>query len=81
MTVQEYLTVAEALSMVLNGVAPLPSTEVSLDDALGRILAGSIVAKDSLPPFANSSMDGYAVRSADVEGAGMDSPNSLLLQP
>lgn len=77
MTVQEYLTVAEALSMVLNGVAPLPSTEVSLDDALGRILAGSIVAKDSLPPFANSSMDGYAVRSADVEGAGMDSPISL----
>lgn len=77
MTVREYLTVTEALSLVLGGVAVLPAEKVSLDDALGRVLAGTVTAQDSLPPFANSSMDGYAVRSADVQGAGESHPVSL----
>lgn len=77
MTVQEYLTVSEALGMVLDGMTVLPAEEVPLADAFGRVLAESIVAQDSLPPFANSSMDGYAVRSADVEKAAADSPVSL----
>ena len=63
--------------MVLDGVKTLPAETISLDDALGRILAEPIKAHDSLPPFANSSMDGYAVRSVDVEGAGINSPVSL----
>lgn len=77
MTVREYLTVTEALSLVLGGVAVLPAEKVSLDNALGRVLAGTVTAQDSLPPFANSSMDGYAVRSADVQGAGESHPVSL----
>jgi molybdopterin molybdotransferase len=77
MATQEYLTVSEALAMVLAGVDTLPSQVVPLDDALGRVLAGPIIAQDSLPPFANSSMDGYAVRSADVQGAAVDSPVAL----
>lgn len=73
----EYLSVEEALEKVLSTVSVLPAATVSLPDALDRILAEDIVAGDSLPPFANSSMDGYAVRAADVAGASEDKPITL----
>jgi len=72
MTRPELLTVAEALAIVLDSVAPLGSETVALLDSLGRVLAEPVVAADSLPPFANSSMDGYALRAADLAGAGPD---------
>ncbi len=78
MTIQEYLTVSEALSLVLKGVSALPTEKVPLLDALGRVLVESVEASDSLPPFANSSMDGYAVRSADTAGATAENP--VILQ-
>lgn len=68
----ELLTVAEALAIVLDSVAALDGETVPLLDALGRVLAAPIVAADSLPPFPNSSMDGYAVRAGDLTGAGPD---------
>jgi molybdopterin molybdotransferase len=74
---QEMLTVAEALAAVLAGVAPLPAEETPLLQALGRVLARPIVAGDSLPPFANSAMDGYALRAADVQAASPDRPVAL----
>ena len=69
----ELLTVAEALALILDSVAPLASETVPLLDALSRVLAQPVVAADNLPPFANSSMDGYAVRVADVAHAGPES--------
>ncbi len=63
--------------MVLEGMGVLPAEEVSLEDALGRVLARPVTAADSLPPFANSSMDGYAVRSADISGATREDPVAL----
>ena len=77
MTGLEYLTVAEALEIILDGVAVLAAETVPLPEALGRILAQPIVAQDSLPPFANSSMDGYALQAADTVGATTDQPISL----
>lgn len=77
MAEKEYLTVDEALQLVLDGVELLSSETVSLLDALDRVLAQSVVAHDSLPPFANSSMDGYAVRAADLQGAGREKPITL----
>jgi molybdopterin molybdotransferase len=74
---EEYITVAEALEAVLRSVSPLPSESVPLTNALGRILAEPVVARDSLPPFANSSMDGYAVRAGDVAQAGQEQPVTL----
>ena len=68
----EYLTVADALKLVLNGVAILPGESVPLLDSLGRVLAEPVRALDSLPPFANSSMDGYALRAVDVENASAE---------
>lgn len=73
----EYLTVATALEKVLAVFSPLPSEKVGLADALGRILAQSVTAKDSLPPFDNSAMDGYAFRAADVQEASDEKPTHL----
>ena len=77
MSQAEYLTVADALAMVLSAVAQLPAESVPLRAALGRVLAEPAVAQDSLPPFANSAMDGFAVRAADVAGASSAAPAAL----
>ncbi len=73
----EYLTVKEALTAVLHSVSPLPAETVGLTEALGRILAEPVIARDSLPPFANSAMDGYAVRADDVTQASQSLAVSL----
>lgn len=74
---KEYLTVADALTLVLSGVHVLESENVPLLDALGKVIAQPIQARDSLPPFANSSMDGYALRAADLLGVSQDQPAQL----
>ena len=64
------LTVEEALGRILARITPLEYVETRLLDALGSVLASSIVADRDVPPFRNSAMDGYAVRGADVQKAG-----------
>ena len=73
----EYLTVQEALTAVLAGVSVLPAERVPLLAALGRVLAEAVVAQDNLPPFANSSMDGYAMQAADLVAASQNNPVRL----
>jgi molybdopterin molybdotransferase len=60
------MPVAEALRSVLAGAEPLPVENVALDDAPGRVLAEDLAALRTQPPATVSSMDGYAVRAADV---------------
>ncbi len=60
------ISVAEALSFVIAGVEPVPAEQVSLPDALGRVLAEDVASRLTLPPADVSAMDGYAVRAADV---------------
>ncbi|MFL5559187.1 MAG: gephyrin-like molybdotransferase Glp [Gemmatimonadaceae bacterium] len=60
------LTVVEASERILAEVRPLDSEIVSLRKALGRVCAEDIAAAVTMPPWSNSSMDGYAVRSADI---------------
>lgn len=79
MSISEDLTVAEALKAVLAGVAVLPAETVPILEALGRVLAEPVVATDSLPPFANSSMDGYAVRADDIVTACTQTPVTLAV--
>lgn len=55
------LTVDEARKRILQGIRPLNAVDVSLAKALGRILAGDVVASFDVPPFANAAMDGYAL--------------------
>ena len=64
----DLLTVADALARVLRRVEPLPGERVLLTRAAGRILAEAVVSPVDLPPFRSSSMDGYALRAADVPG-------------
>ena len=70
------LSVEDALGRILRFVTPGPTEVVSLDDALGRVLAEAVTATTSLPPWDNSAMDGYAVRSADTRLAGEAAPES-----
>jgi molybdopterin molybdotransferase len=62
------LTVEEARSRMLAGVAALGAEAVELGEALGRALAADVVASRDQPPFAASAMDGWAVRAADGPG-------------
>ena len=58
-------------------LAPLAPTSLELAAAEGCVLAEDVTAAVSLPPFDNSSMDGYAVHAADVAGAALDAPATL----
>jgi molybdopterin molybdotransferase len=60
------ISVAEALQNVTSGVDRLTDEQVSLVDALGRVLAEDIGSRVTHPPVAVSAMDGYAVRAVDV---------------
>jgi len=62
----------EAQREVLGAMAPLREAEVPLADALGLCLTEDVVAPHPVPPFANSSVDGFAVRAADTGGAPVD---------
>lgn len=65
------LTVDAARLRAIAAACPVPDSEViDLDDALGRVTAAQIVATESLPPFNNSAMDGYALQVADLAGSG-----------
>lgn len=62
------LSVAEARREMLAAVPRLPAEAVPLGAGLvGRFLAEAVAARVTLPPFASSAMDGYAVRAADVQ--------------
>ena len=67
----------ETRAAILGAVAPLPAVEIALSDAVGLVLAADIAADEPVPPFANTAMDGYAVRAADTEGASDDAPVRL----
>jgi molybdopterin molybdotransferase len=62
------LTVTEASARVLAAVRPLAAELVPIDQAQGRVLAHAITSGRDLPPWDNSAMDGFAVRSADLPG-------------
>lgn len=65
------MSVEQAAALMADRMTPLAVTEtVLLGEADGRVLARNVVAKVSLPPFANSAVDGYAVRFDDLLAEG-----------
>jgi len=72
-------TVDEHLADVLAAVAPLPAIELQLLDAQGCRLDEDVVSGVDLPPFDNSSMDGYALRTADTARATDEYPSVLTV--
>jgi len=59
----------EARAHVLDRVQRIGSIDVPIADAAGLVLAADVVAAELVPPFANTAMDGFAVRAADTAGA------------
>ena len=70
-------SVAEAVARIVEGIAPLAVESVGLGEALGRVLAADVRSPITLPHWANSAMDGYAVRGVDIAGARAESPVTL----
>jgi len=62
----EFLSVDAARKRVLAAAIPVGELEIPVLDAVGRALTKPVVAAHALPPFRNSSMDGFAVRSAEA---------------
>lgn len=70
-------SVTEHLQSILGQLAPLEPIELQLLDAQGCVLVEDVTVPVALPPFENSSMDGYAVRVADVASATQEHPAVL----
>jgi molybdopterin molybdotransferase len=64
------LSVEEALAQILSRIRPLGTERVDLLAGLGRVLAEPVRSTRIIPPWPNSSMDGYAVRAADTRPGG-----------
>jgi molybdopterin molybdotransferase len=77
--VRSGLTAAEALRLILAETPVLGLETVAAREALGRVLAGPVVAGRRLPPADNSAMDGYALRRQDAAAASPDRPVELRI--
>ena len=66
------ITVQEAKDKILTSFSELPAEDISLDMAVGRVLAKALVARRTQPPRDLSSMDGYAVRCQDFSKLPLD---------
>jgi molybdopterin molybdotransferase len=62
------ISLDDAQSTILDAVTPLEPRMCARYDARGLVLAQEVVAGEPVPPFANTGMDGYAVRAADTPG-------------
>lgn len=68
------VSVEDARDRILSRIEPLPPLELPLTDALGCVAVDDVTARDDMPSFASSAMDGFAVRASDVAEASPDAP-------
>ena len=68
----------DAQEFVLGSCPPKPPVKLRREDANGLVLATAVVSTEVVPPFDNTAVDGYAVRSADVATAATD-PVELIV--
>ncbi len=71
------ISVHAAVETILSQISPLSGEEVPILQATGRVLFEDLRARRSVPPFANSAMDGYSVRWQDVAQASAANPVTL----
>jgi molybdopterin molybdotransferase len=76
-TAPRLLSVEAARDAVLAVTEPVGSEAIEAADALGRVTAETVTAAVSLPPWANSAMDGYAIRAVDAAAATEAAPVEL----
>lgn len=73
------IRVEEARALVLQHAPARRVKRMSLEEALGHVVAEDLIAPEPLPPFPRSGMDGYALRSADTQAATKEQPVVLRL--
>lgn len=71
-TMKEFISVEEATDIVESACTLSGTEDVAIEQALNRVVAEVIVADDSIPPFDNSAMDGFAVRHVDVQAVPIE---------
>jgi molybdopterin molybdotransferase len=69
----------EAINLMLNEISELEEIELNISNSLGYVTSRKVIAKTDLPPFDNSAVDGYAVKSEDVAEASKDNPVKLKI--
>jgi len=69
----------KAIEIIIATAAALPVRQVSLSDAAGTVVAADLPSPNAVPPFDNSAMDGFAVRSADTVDTATDNPTTLMV--
>lgn len=74
---KEMISVEEARELVLEHVSPLDIEIVDLLDAAGRVAARDLTSDIDITPFANSGMDGFALKASQIESASEDEPVEL----
>lgn len=81
MTAREETMVSaeQALRRILGRIRALPPESVPVLRACGRVLARAVRAREDMPPFDNSTLDGYALRASDAAGASRRRPAELPL--
>jgi len=65
---------------ILSLLEPAGVVELPLAEAFGRVLREDVTARENIPPFDNSAMDGFAVRVGDIEAATDEKPVTLRVQ-
>ncbi|QFG67707.1 gephyrin-like molybdotransferase Glp [Ornithinimicrobium pratense] len=71
------ITVEEHLERILAQIEPVDAVTLPVPRTLGMVTTADVLSQAELPRFDNSSMDGYAVRRADLEGASAEHPVML----
>ena len=71
------ISVHQARDLVRQAVKPGNTIRVSADEAVGRVLAAEVYSDMDVTPFDDSAMDGFCLRSVDIEQASADTPVSL----
>jgi molybdopterin molybdotransferase len=74
---ERMLDVDSALEHVLSAFSALDPVTLPLLEAANMVLAADVIARNDVPPFRNSAMDGYAVRAEDTASATWSAPAEL----
>ncbi len=73
------LPLADAQERVWSTIEPMGTVTIPIGESRGLVLAQQVVARENIPPFANTGMDGFAVRAADTAGASVETPVALAI--
>jgi len=73
------ISVEEAQEAILSRIPTMGRERLHIGDALGRVLAEDVISLRPIPPWANSAMDGYAIRSRDIAHSSEESPCTLRI--